>query len=215
MCLAFIKLTPICLGLSAGRYSRCDRNTFYNCNDKQTKSCDGGTFSGPFVDGMEGCKNVLEWDNAKPPFIIIENKTAPLLILDDGLEQVTHQALGLFIPFRRWILYPWPDDTQCVTNASKPTVRETHSACQAAQNQCRCNHNSADTAALFSIPMQIWLVCVRAECIYPRRCDSRSLECQASIVLGPLISTTNVGWLCLCDFQLCSTAEVTSANTLS
>ena len=34
-------------GLSASRYPRCDRNTFYNCNDKQAKSCDGVTFSTP------------------------------------------------------------------------------------------------------------------------------------------------------------------------
>lgn len=74
MCLAFIKLTPICSGLSASRYPRCDRNTFYNCNDKQAKSCHGGTFSGPFVDGVAGWENVLERDNAEPHFIIIENK---------------------------------------------------------------------------------------------------------------------------------------------
>lgn len=47
MCFPFIKLTSICLGLSASRYSRCDRNTFYNCNDKQAKSCDRVTVSNP------------------------------------------------------------------------------------------------------------------------------------------------------------------------
>lgn len=46
-----------------------------------------------------------------------------------------------------FILHQGPDDTQTVTNASKLTVQETHSVCQAVQNQCLCNHRSMDAAA--------------------------------------------------------------------
>lgn len=54
MCFAFIKLTPICFGLSACRYPQCDRNPFCSCSD--TKSCLRVNIQQSFVDCVQTAK---------------------------------------------------------------------------------------------------------------------------------------------------------------
>lgn len=85
-------------------------------------------------------------------------------------------SFDLFIPFFWWvfktrmwfILHRWPDDTHSVTNASKLTVQETHSACQAVQNQCLCNQSTMNPASAFSILLHVWLIHDNGEihCMY-------------------------------------------------
>lgn len=76
------------------------------------------------------------------------------------LRQQTHQAsvdllylsVDEYSKQETWfILHRRPDDSQTVTNASKLTVQETHSAFQAIENQCLCSQKTMDTAALYSI----------------------------------------------------------------
>lgn len=105
-------------------------------------------------------------------------------------------SVDLFIPFFRWvlktrmwfILHQRPDDTQTVTNASKLTVQETHSACQAVQNQCLCNQKSADTAALYGALMHVRPVCVNVEYFNPRPCGRQGPCCDQPV--NPHSNTT-------------------------
>lgn len=109
-------------------------------------------------------------------------------------------SVDLFMPFFWWvfktrmwfILHCRPDDTQTVTNASKLTVLETASACQAVQNQCFCNQNTMDPTSPYRILMHVWLVHVNGKCMCPV-CE-RPYDKWKVVCLWPLVRGVEMSW---------------------
>lgn len=138
-------------------------------------------FPESFVDGVQTAKLHIRQSEItlSPTLLITENKHCAAVNSykrrqdfkkNHALHRLTRQALGWsFYTFLQidvlkttmlFILHKRADDIQTVTNASKLTVQETHSARQPVQNRCLCNQKTMDRAALYSILMCAWLALI-------------------------------------------------------